>query len=428
MTERLLRIVSPSDSLRPHSPALEPGAVEDARAILEDIQKRGERAVREHAARLGDIPDDAGGALPLVVERGALERAWNDLDAPTRGLLERTTERIRVFAIAQRAALREIDVELPGAGGRAGHTIEPMERAGCYAPGGRYPLVSSVLMTAVTARCAGVNDVTVATPRPSPLMLGAAWIAGADRVLIVGGAQAIGAMQLGVVVPRCDVICGPGNRWVTAAKFLASSTCAIDMIAGPSELLVIADDSADAPTVAADLLAQAEHDADASVVLISTSEPLLEHVECELQEQLRTLPSAPTAREALANGCCVLARSIDEAIALADRHAPEHLEIHCRGAEAVAKRLRHAGALFIGHASAEVFGDYGAGPNHTLPTGGTARHAAGLSVLHFLRVRTWLRVDDAGGSAAQDLVRDAAALGRLEGLEAHARSSERRLR
>lgn len=426
MAERLLKILEPSGLRRPHFLAVDGKSVADASEIMKDIQKRGEQAVREHAARLGDIPDDAGDDLPLVVERSDLERAWNDLDEDTQSLLERTAARIASFAKAQRSALTEIDGPLPG--GRAGHTIEPVERAGCYAPGGRYPLVSSALMTAVTARCAGVKDVIVATPRPGVLMLGAAWIGGADRVLIVGGAQAIGAMQLGVCVGKCDVICGPGNKWVTAAKFLASSTCAIDMIAGPSELLVLADDSADASTVAADLLAQAEHDADASAVLISTSAELVDAVERELHAQLESLPTADTARRALANGCAVVARSIDEAIALADEHAPEHLEIHTRDADAVAKRLRHAGALFIGHATAEVFGDYGAGPNHTLPTGGTARHSAGLSVLHFLRVRTWLRMDDAPSAASRALAEDAAALARLEGLEAHARSAEARLR
>lgn len=436
MAERLLRIVQPGAALRPYSPALDPDAVEDARTIIDDVRARGEVALRHHAERLGDLQPGA----PLIIGRDGLERAWHALEDSTRALLERTAARVGAFAKAQRQAISEVDVPLPGElpgdipgvpgdGGRAGHTIEPVEAAGCYAPGGRYPLPSSVLMTAVTARAAGVSRVLVATPRPGDLMLGAAHIAGADAVLAIGGAQAIAAMAMGIgAVPRCDVICGPGNKWVSAAKWLISGACSIDMIAGPSELLVLADDSADARTVASDLLAQAEHDADASAVLISTSAELVDAVEHELHAQLESLPTADTARRALANGCAVVARSIDEAIALADEHAPEHLEIHTRDADAVAKRLRHAGALFIGHATAEVFGDYGAGPNHTLPTGGTARHSAGLSVLHFLRVRTWLRMDDAPSAASRALAEDAAALARLEGLEAHARSAEARLR
>lgn len=425
MAERLLRIVQPGAALRPYSPALDPGAVEEARAIIDDVRARGEVALRHHAERLGDLQPGA----PLIIGRDGLERAWHALEDSTRALLERTAARIDAFAKAQREALAEVDVSLPGDAGCAGHTIEPVEAAGCYAPGGRYPLPSSVLMTAVTARAAGVSRVLVATPRPGDLMLGAAHIAGADAVLAIGGAQAVAAMAMGIgAVPRCDVICGPGNKWVSAAKWLVSGACSIDMIAGPSELLVLTDDSADARTVASDLLAQAEHDADASAVLISTSADLVEAVERELHAQLESLPTAATARRALANGCAVVARSVDEAIALADEHAPEHLEIHTRDADAVAKRLRHAGALFIGHATAEVFGDYGAGPNHTLPTGGTARHSAGLSVLHFLRVRTWLRMDDAPSAASRALAEDAAALARLEGLEAHARSAEARLR
>ena len=422
MAERLLRIVQPGSPLRPYSPALDPGAVEDARAIIDDVRARGEAALRHHAERLGDLQPGA----PLIIERDGLERAWDALDTSTRWLLRSTATRIDTFAKAQREALSEIDVRIQG--GRAGHTVEPVEAAGCYAPGGRYPLPSSVLMTAVTARAAGVSRVLVATPRPGDLMLGAAYIAGADAVLAIGGAQAVAAMALGIGgAPRCDVICGPGNKWVSAAKWLVSAECGIDMIAGPSELLVLADDSADASMVAADLLAQAEHDADASAVLISTSADLVDAVERELHAQLVCLPTADTARRAFANGCAVIAASIDEAIALTDQHAPEHLEIHTRDADAVARRIRHAGAIFIGKESAEVFGDYGAGPNHTLPTGGTARHSAGLSVLHFLRFRTWLRMDEESCAASRLLAKDALALASLEGLNAHARSALKRL-
>lgn len=293
----------------------------------------------------------------------------------------------------------------------------------------QYPLPSSVLMTAVTARVAGVKNVWVASPRPVPVTVAAAYVAGADALLAVGGAQAIAALAYGVgSVPPCDVIVGPGNRWVTAAKALVSGRCAIDMLAGPSECLVLADDTADAATVAADLLAQAEHDTDALPILVTVDEAVVPAVEAELTRQLATLPTGDTARVAVSRGYAVVCASIDEAVTACDTVAPEHLEVMTRDAEAVGKRLNNYGGLFVGSISAEVFGDYGAGPNHVLPTVSTARYTGGLSVFTFLRVRTYLRLDEGPDAAAgvAGLVADSAALARLEGLEGHARAAEQR--
>jgi len=414
---RLLRLVRAEDVPAVRRCAVDRETLATAAAIVDDVRTRGEAAVREHAQRLGDLAPGA----PMLVERGELARSLDAVGREGRAVLERAADRIRAFAEAQRASLRELTLAVPG--GEAGHWIAPVERAGCYAPGGRFPLPSSVLMTAVTARAAGVREVFVASPRPAPATLAAAAIAGADALVAVGGAQAIAALAYGCgALPPCDAVVGPGNRWVTAAKQLVAGHVAIDMLAGPSELLVIADETADPRTVAADLLAQAEHDTDACAVLASTSPALIEAVEQELAEQLATLPSAETARAALANGYAVLARDLDEAVSLADRFAPEHLEVLTRDAEAVARRCGHYGGIFIGAGAAEVVGDYGVGPNHTLPTGGTARSAAGLSVLHFVRTRTWLRIDER--AAAMDLYRDTARLARMEGLEAHARAAE----
>jgi histidinol dehydrogenase/phosphoribosyl-ATP pyrophosphohydrolase len=417
---RLLPLVEPSELPTARRSATDPATLAAASAIVEDVRLRGEPAVRFHAERLGDIAPGA----PLFIERAELARALDTIDSADRAVLERAAARIRAFADAQRDSLRELTLVVPG--GQAGHWIAPVERAGCYAPGGRFPLPSSVLMTAVTARAAGVREVFVASPRPTPITLAAAALAEADALLAVGGAQAIAALAYGCgPLQPCDAVVGPGNRWVTAAKQLVAGHVAIDMLAGPSELLVIADDTADPRTVAADLLAQAEHDTDAAAVLVSTSRDLIDAIERELAAQLDSLPTAATARAALANGYAILARDLDEAIALADRYAPEHLEVITRDAEAIARRCRHYGAIFIGPGAAEVVGDYGVGPNHTLPTGGTARSGGGLSVLHFLRTRTWLRIDNR--AQAQDLYRDTTHLARLEGLEGHARSAERRL-
>jgi phosphoribosyl-ATP pyrophosphohydrolase/phosphoribosyl-AMP cyclohydrolase/histidinol dehydrogenase len=281
-------------------------------------------------------------------------------------------------------------------------------------------------MTAVTARVAGVRDVWVASPKPQTLTLAAAAIAGAEGVLAVGGAQAIAALAYGVgpIAPR-DVIVGPGNRYVAAAKRLVAGAVAIDMLAGPSELVVFADSSADAATVAADLLAQAEHDPDAVPLLVTVDDTLVGRVQSELARQLDDLPTARVARAALAHGGAGVVSSVDEGVATCNALAPEHLQLELRDADAVAPRLAHYGALFVGAGSAEVLGDYGAGPNHVLPTGGTARFSGGLSVYTFLRVRTWLQITDC--VAARSLVEDAVWLGRAEGLEAHARAAERRL-
>merc|ERR1712028_56760 len=412
-----------SASIRGLAPdPVDPEARKIAENVLNEVRTRGEEAVREFATRFGDIKEGA----PMVFTKAQLKEAADGLDPNERQVLERTADRIRAFAQAQRDALVPITVDIPG--GKAGHYVDAVERAGCYAPGGRYPLPSSVLMTAVTARVAGCKEVYVASPRPLTATLAAAHIAGADALLCVGGAQAIAAFAYGAgdLIPPCDAVCGPGNKFVTAAKSLVAGKVAIDMLAGPSEVLVLADETADAAVVAADMLAQAEHDTMAVSELVTTSEELLNKVEIELFKQLAVLPTADVAREAIEkNGWVAVCPTMEAAVAVTNVAAPEHLEIHTANAAEVAKGLKHYGALFIGDGCAEVVGDYGAGPNHTLPTGGTARSSGGLSVFTFLRIRTWMQIDDA--TESQDLLRDASVLGRMEGLIGHAQAAEMRL-
>ena len=419
MSERLLPLRSLADLARLRH-AVSTQALAEAAPIVDAVRTGGEATLREYAERFGDVQPGA----PLFHDRAALGQALVRLPAGDRARLERVAERIRRFAEAQRRALCPVTVPVPG--GSAEHRVAAVERAGCYAPGGRYPLPSSVLMTAVTARVAGVRDVWVASPKPQALTLAAAAIAGADGVLAAGGAHGIAALAYGAgpIAPR-DVVVGPGNRYVTAAKQLVAGAVAIDMLAGPSELTVFADDTADPGSVAADLLAQAEHDPDAVPVLVTLDPTLPGRVEVELARQLGDLPTAETARAALANGGVIVVASLDDGIATCDAIAPEHVQLELREAAAVAPQLAHYGALFVGAGAAEVLGDYGAGPNHVLPTGGTARSTGGLSVYTFLRVRTWLRIDDR--AAALPLIEDAIWLGRAEGLEAHARAAERRM-
>ena len=420
MSAPLLPRRSVAELTRRRAAAVPAEALAVAAPIVEAVRLGGEAALREYAERFGDVATGA----PMFLPRSALDVALRDLSASDRGRLECVAERIRRFAEAQKHALNGVTLTVPG--GVAGHWIAPLERAGCYAPGGRYPLPSSVLMTAVTARAAGVREIWVASPKPGPMTLAAAAIAGADGVLAAGGAHAIAALAFGAgPVPPCDVVVGPGNRYVTAAKQIVAGRVANDMLAGPSELVVFADATASPAIIAADLLAQAEHDPDAVPVLVTLDHTHPDRVETELARQLSDLPTAEVARAALANGGVVVVANVAEGIAACDALAPEHLELCLGDAAAVAPRLEHFGALFIGAGSAEVLGDYGAGPNHVLPTAGTARSQGGLSVYTFLRVRTWLRIDDP--AAARPLMEDAAWFGRTEGLEAHARSAERRL-
>jgi len=400
--------------------AIDAATLVRAAEIVDDVRARGESAVVEHAVRLGDLSQGE----PWIHDRAMLEKALASRPRAEWELLESVAQRIYAFASAQRRALSDVSIAVPG--GVASHVVRAVERAGCYAPGGRFPLPSSVLMTAVTAKTAGVKTVWVASPKPTAVTLAAACVSGADALIAVGGAQAIAALAFGAgAVPAADVVVGPGNRWVTAAKQLVAGHVGIDMLAGPSELVVLADASADPRLVAADLIAQAEHDDDAVPILIALHASIADRVDGELERQLADLPTHQTARASLSqNGFTIVARDVDHAIEMANALAPEHLEVMVSSPESIVPSLHHYGALFIGSGAAEVLGDYGAGPNHVLPTGGTARSTAGLSVYTFLRAQTQLRIDDP--AAARVLAEQAAELARLEGLEGHARAADLR--
>lgn len=388
-----------------------------AARIIDDVRNRGEVALREWAERFGERRSGE----PLLLERGALKKAWSRIDTETASLLERAHGRIAAFAAAQRACLANLDVPVPG--GRAGHEFVPVGRAGCYVPGGRYPLPSSALMTVSAAAAAGVPEIWCAGPHPTDCSLAAAYIAGAEGFLACGGAHGIAALAFGVVAPRCDTVVGPGGKYAASAKRQLFGVVGTESPAGPSELLIIAGSNANPRLASADLLAQAEHDSDATPMIICQSEAFANALDLEIAAGLATLPekNAATASAALANGWLLVEDNFDRQCQAAERSAPEHLELMVDEPEMYARRIKSAGAVFLGYGSAEVMGDYGAGPNHTLPTGGAARFASGLSVIHFLRARTWLKLDE-----PEKLAGDTATFARLEGLEAHARAAELR--
>ncbi|CCI49130.1 unnamed protein product [Albugo candida] len=405
----MLRQVEPNEVSTIANNPVDAGALEQAREIVKDVANNGISALYAHAIRLGDLNPSENASPPIILTPKDMQDAFEKLPVEEQSLLQRTASRIETFAKLQRQSIQSFQQTIDG---------------GVIAQ--EYPLPSSVLMTAITARAAGVQTVIVASPRPALCTLAAAHVAKADSFLIIGGAQAIAAMAYGVGVPSCDIIVGPGNKWVTAAKSLVNGKCAIDMLAGPSECLVLADDTADAEIVAADLLAQAEHDTVAVPILVTTSQNLIDKVNCALRTQLETLSTGITANESIRSGFAVFCSDMKSAIAIANELAPEHLEVFTKNATQVGQQMQHYGALFIGSHAAEVFGDYGAGPNHVLPTGRTAKHTGGLSVHTFLRIRTWMRIDDV--HEAQPMVRDAVQLARMEGLEGHARSAEMRLK
>jgi len=412
-TRPLLKVVD-AEALPAKTTALNPpqAIVTTVATIVEDVFRNGEAALRRWAFDLGDLQArDAS----LLIDAAQCRAALTSLAEEDRHLLERAARRIEAFATTHRRALGDLHVKVPG--GSAGIRYQPVERVACYAPGGRFPLPSSVLMTALTARAAEVEQVWVVSPKPAPITLAAAAVAGADGVFAVGGAQAIAAAAAGVGMPACDVIVGPGNAWVTEAKRQLAGTVRIDMLAGPSELLVLAGKTASAKLVAADLLAQAEHDPLARPMLACTSAMVLTEVESALQEQLNSLPTRSIAEAALGQGWACVVLEEQQLVDIANNVAPEHLALHGI-APAREEQIRHAGAVFKGEMSAEVFADYGVGPNHVLPTGGRARANGGLTVLDFLRPRPWL-----DARPPDEVIDDVAGLARLEGLEAHARAA-----
>jgi len=404
--------------------ALEAPVEAAVRRIIADVRRRGDRAVEAATLRFDRVRVPRARRL---IGREEMRRAHLALGSAERRALETAARRISAFHRRQgEASWRYRDAT----GVLLGQEIRPLERVGIYVPGGSAFYPSSVLMNAIPARVAGVREVIAVSPPhaagESPALLAAAWIAGVDRIYRIGGAQAIAALAYGTqTVPAVDKIVGPGNVYVATAKRLVAGRVAIDMVAGPSEVLIIADASADPSLVAADLLAQAEHDADATAICLTTSAKLARAVERELDVQLAGLSRAAIARRALRrNGAIVVTRSVGEAIELANRIAPEHLELAVRHAERQVRRIRHAGAIFVGHSTPEAFGDYLAGPNHVLPTGGTARFASPLGVYDFLK-RT--SVIGAPPAALRALGRTVVRLAAMEGLTAHGAAVERRL-
>lgn len=394
------------------------------RGIVDDVRSRGWQALVEQARRIDGQEPRLIDVTPLAAQ------ARRELDPEQLTAIELARANIQAFHEAMLPRDHRVETQ-PGIS--VGKLWRPIERCGLYVPGGNAPLFSTLLMLALPARAAGVRDIIVATPPAgeggvNPIIALAAELCGISHVWAVGGAQAIAALAFGAgEIPRCDKILGPGNAYVAAAKsYLASisGAPAIDMPAGPSELFVIADESASPATVAADLLSQAEHDRTAQVLLATPSERLAAQIEGEVERQVALLPRADIAREALSHARSIITASLDEALQVANAYAPEHLTLAVEEPDRLVQGVSNAGAVFAGHEAAESFGDYLAGSSHVLPTDGAARAWSGISVYSFMKA---ISIQQLTRDASRRVAPATAALARLEGLEAHARAAEARM-
>ena len=405
--------------------ALDDGVERTVAAILADVRARGDAAVLEYTQRFDGVK--AVRVSDLEISRGELQSARSGLERGEREALEQAAARIRKYHERQRAKSWQF-TEADGT--TLGQRITPLDRAGLYVPGGKAAYPSSVLMNALPAKVAGVGELVMAVPAPSgernPLVLAAAAIAGVDRVFAVGGAQAIAALAYGTqTIPPVDKIVGPGNAYVAAAKRRVFGVVGIDMVAGPSEILVICDGATDPDWITMDLFSQAEHDESAQAILVTPDAGFIDRVAKSIDKLLPEMPR----REVIAasfrrRGALIRTKDLEEACDIANRIAPEHLELSVAEPKKWLKRIRHAGAIFLGRYTSEALGDYCAGPNHVLPTSRTARFSSPLGVYDFQKRTSIIAVSRKG---AQKLGRLAMTLAQGEGFQAHARSAELRL-
>jgi len=397
--------------------------------ILADVRQRGDAAVLEYTARFDGV--QVASLKDLELTQAELKAAFEALPTVQREALQAAAQRVRSYHEAQKRASGESWSYRDADGTLLGQKVTPLDRVGIYVPGGKAAYPSSVLMNAIPAHVAGVGEIIMVVPTPkgekNPLVLAAAYVAGVTRAFTIGGAQAVAALAYGTqTVPKVDKITGPGNAYVASAKKHVFGTVGIDMIAGPSEILVLADGTTPADWVAMDLFSQAEHDELAQSILLCPDAAYIEAVQREIDRLLPTMPRAEIIAKSLTGrGALIHTRSMEEACAISNRIAPEHLEVSSREPHKWEPLLKHAGAIFLGAYTSESLGDYCAGPNHVLPTSGTARFSSPLGVYDFQKRSSLIEVSEAG---AQTLGQIASVLAHGEGLQAHARAAEMRLK
>lgn len=393
----------------------------NVRRIVDDVRKRGDAALYDYTQKFDGVK-----LTSLEVSKAQVNRAYREVDKGLIDALELAAKRITAYHQKQQKALLKEDKK-----DKLGWLIKPLERVGIYVPGGTAPLPSSLLMTVVLARVAGVKEVILCTPpqkdgKISPITLAAAKIAGVDRVFSIGGAQAVAAMAYGTKsIPAVDKIYGPGNIYVTLAKKMVYGTVGIDGLYGPSEVIIVADNTANPAYVAADMLAQAEHGSLALSILIATSKKVADGINREIEKQVKELPRRDIVNEALKRGFIAVVKTMEEAIELANSYAPEHLCLVVKNADSYTSKVANAGCLFIGENAIEALVDYAAGPSHVLPTGGTARFGSPLNILDFVKLISLVKTD---AKDIKQLGKAVIQIAKAEGLDAHARAIETRLK
>ncbi len=385
-------------------------SISSVNEIIYDVRQNGDDAVREYAQRFGD-----GNLETFKLTEAEIQNAVSSIDEETIKTLKYAIKNVKEFAQAQLNSIKSLEVRI--AGNTLGHKIIPLDSVGCYIPGGNYPLPSSAIMTVVPAKVAGVKRVVAMSPKIQPVTIAAAHLAGADEIYRIGGVQAVAAMAYGTQsIEKVNKIVGPGNKFVTAAKKQVFGECGIDFLAGPSEVLIIADETAKPEFVAADMLAQCEHDKDARAFLICFSEEFAKKVDEKAKEYLQTLETKEIAQIAYDKSCSVIVEYLDEAVELSNKKAPEHLELCLENAENLISKFTNYGSLFIGNYSAEVFGDYVSGTNHTLPTNQVAKYSGGLSVFDYIKIQTYQIINS---NSIKETAKNASKLAEKEGLFAH---------
>ncbi len=395
-------------------------ALSGVEKIINDVKKDKDKALIQYSKTFND--GDFQSSNDFLVSENEIDEAYKNTKKEVIEAIKISHKNVLEFSKKQFECIKNFETQINNS--VLGHRIVPLNRVLCYVPGGNYPLPSSAIMTVTPAKVAGVKEVYLTSPKIRPQTIVAAHIAGADKIYKLGGAQGISAFAYGTEsILQADKIVGPGNKYVTFAKKYVYGTCDIDFLAGPSEVLIIADSTANPELISADMLAQSEHDMDARSYLITTSRDLAEKVQKSAEAQLKDLKTREIASHSFEKSVCIIVDNIDEAVEISNKRAPEHLELMFSGADEIKEKFTNYGSLFIGGNCAEVFGDYCSGTNHVLPTNMAARYTGGLSVFDFIKILTWQNIDK---ETALNLAKTASELAEAEGLFAHKLASDLR--
>lgn len=405
-----MRIIEYKDINNEFFKKIEFETILSAEEIASEVRQNGDEAIKKFSKQFDGLDLEA-----FLISKAEIKKAYSQIDEKTIKSIKKSIQNVKKFSEKQLKCLKPLKTNIDG--NKLGHKLIPIEKVGCYIPGGNYPLLSSAVMTITPAKVAGVKEIIACSPKIKPETIVACDLAGADKIFNIGGVQAIAAMAYGTQsVPKVNKIVGPGNKYVTAAKKFVFGEVGIDFLAGPSEVMVIADETAKPEFVSADMLAQCEHDTDARAFLICFSKEFAQKIENAAQKQLETLTTKEIAQKSFEKSFAIVVNSIDDAIKLSNKKAPEHLEICFKKAEKYVNKFTNYGSLFIGNYSAEVYGDYCSGTNHVLPTNEVSKYSGGLSVFDFVKIQTYQKISKSGNCKISKI---ASELAEKEGLQAH---------